>query len=164
MIITERKEITIIEHSVVGVICNCCGEPVEQEKINSIQQLNFSFGYDSLFDNNNPWKAEMCENCLIKFIKTFKIVPENFMIDKSYISKYDNNHDLHQKAFIVWKETNEWDYGEEDPYNNFYDEDFLEYEEVSDALEVRKPLHINVAKLATIHKIGLVKSWCENND
>ena len=163
MIITESVEITVVEHNVVGVICNCCGKPVKQDKLNSVQQLNFSFGYDSLFDNNNPWIAEMCEICLIKFIKTFKIVPKNFMIDKSYISKYDNNHDLHQKAFEVWKETNEWDY-DEDPYINFYEEDFLEYEEISDALEVRKPLHINVVKLATIHKIGLAKRWCENND
>jgi len=147
MIITERKEITVIEHNVIGVICNCCGKPVKQDKLNSVQQLNFSFGYDSLFDNNNPWIAEMCEICLIKFVKTFKIVPKNFMIDKSYISKYDNNHDLHQKAFEVWKETNEWDYDEEDPYNSFYDEDFLEYEEISDAVEDRKPLHTNPFKL-----------------
>ena len=162
MIITESVEITRTEQVIVGVICNCCGKPVEQDKLDSIQQLNFSFSYNSIFDNNNSWKAQMCEICLINFIKTFKIVPENFMIDKSFISKYDNNHDLHQEAFELWKETNEWK--DEDPYMNFYEEDFLEYEEVSDALEVRKPLHINVVKLATIHKIGLAKRWRENND
>jgi len=162
MIITENIEITRTEQVIVGVICNCCGKPVEQDKLDSIQQLNFSFSYNSIFDNNNSWKAQMCEICLINFIKTFKIVPENFMIDKSFISKYDNNHDLHQEAFELWKETNEWK--DEDPYMNFYEEDFLEYEEVSDALEVRKPLHINVVKLATIHKIGLAKRWRENND
>ena len=162
MIITESIEITRTEQVIVGVICNCCGKPVEQDKLDSIQQLNFSFGYNSIFDNNNSWKAQMCEICLINFIKTFKIVPENFMIDKSFISKYDNNHDLHQEAFELWKETNEWK--DEDPYMNFYEEDFLEYEEVSDALEVRKPLHINVVKLATIHKIGLAKRNYKNND
>jgi len=145
MIITKNVEVTRTEQIVVGVICNCCGKPVEQDKLDSIQQLNFSFGYNSIFDNNNSWKAQMCEICLIKFVKTFMIVPENFMIDKSYISKYDNNHDLHQTAFEIWKETNEWE--DDDPYKSFYEEDFSDYEEISDAIEDRKPLHTNPFKL-----------------
>ena len=89
-----------------------------------------------------------------------------------FTSSFDLDHDLHQKLFVEWQETNIWNC-DENPWQDYYSEgnsdqelesyeEYEEYnEEISDAIEVRKPLHINVARLATIHKIGLVKRWCE---
>jgi len=33
MIITKSVEVTRTEQVIVGVICNCCGKPVEQDKL-----------------------------------------------------------------------------------------------------------------------------------
>lgn len=39
-----------------------------------ITSLNLSFGYESGFDEER-WKFDLCESCLVDFVKTFKYSP-----------------------------------------------------------------------------------------
>ena len=165
MIISKSVDVTRVEQIQLGKMCNGCGnifEPYDEQ----VKSFESQIGY------NVTWKYELCSTCILGIIKTFAIVPENFMSDSNFTSSFDLDHDLHQKLFVEWQETNIWNC-DENPWQDYYSEDnsdqeseiYEEYnEEISDALEVRNPLHINVVRLATIHKIGLAKRWCENND
>ena len=165
MRIYENIETLVVVSELKGVICNKCGE-VFSSHDDKIQPFNTPLG------DYGDCKYEICDACSLEFIRSFKIVPDNFGSDPNFTSSFDIDHELHQRLFEEWKSSNVWNCNE-NPYRDHYSEDnsYQEfesydeyYEEISDAVEVRKPLHINVVKLATIHKIGLVKRWCEDND
>jgi len=168
MIITESVEVTRTEKIVVGKLCNKCGN-VFSSYAENIKTSNTDLG------EYGNCKSEICDDCNLKFIKSFAIVPIGFKSSPHFTSSFDLDHELHQKLFDEWKISGIWNC-DENPWQDYYSEgnsdqelefyeEYEEYiEEISDALEVRKPLHINVAKLATIHKIGLAKRRCKNND
>jgi len=161
MIITKSVEITRTEQIVVGKVCNKCGN-VFSPHAEDIQPSNTDLG------EYGNCKSEICNNCWLEFIRSFSIVPTGFKSSPHFTSSFDLDHELHQSLFKEWQISNVWNC-DENPWKNYYSdgnsdqdnescEEYEEYnEEISDALEVRKPLHINVVKLATIHKIGLVK-------
>jgi hypothetical protein len=62
------------------------------------------------------WHFDLCEDCLVEIIKSFKYVPNGFREDKSYF--IINDYDEHQKIFNRWKETGKW----EELYYKTYDE------------------------------------------
>jgi len=168
MRIYENIETLVVVSDLKGIVCNKCGE-VFSSHDDKIQPFNTPLG------DYGDCKYEICDTCSLEFIKSFTIVPENFMSDSNFTSSFDLDHELHQRLFDEWKSSNVWNC-DENPYKDHYsesnsDQEFESYEEyeeyneeVSDALEVRKPLHTNVVRLATIHKIRLVKRWCEDND
>ena len=168
MIITKSMEITRTEQIVVGKLCNKCGN-VFSSYAENIKTSNTDLG------EYGNCKSEICDSCNLEFIKSFAIVPTGFKSSPHFTSSFDLDHELHQKLFDEWKISGIWNCNE-DPWKEYYsfdnfnqdDESYEEYEEyneeISDAVKVRKPLHINVTRLATIHKIGLVKRWRENND
>jgi len=165
MIITESVEVTRTEQIVVGKLCNKCGN-VFSSYAENIKTSNTDLG------EYGNCKSEICDDCNLEFIKSFAIVPIGFKSSPHFTSSFDLDHELHQKLFDEWKISGIWNC-DENPWQDYYSEDnsdqeseiYEEYnKEISDAIEVRKPLHINVVKLATIHKIGLVKRSCENND
>lgn len=119
-----------------SIQCNECGEFFEPSYADSTQQFNLRFGYGSKFGNQKPWIFEMCESCILKLIKGFKVVPENFMSDASIISACDNNHELHQMVFEQWQQTGEWNWEDEDPYKDFYAEESKTNEDFDEEIEV----------------------------
>jgi len=151
MIITESVEITRTEQIVVGKLCNKCGN-VFSSYAENIKTSNTDLG------EYGNCKSEICDDCWIKFIKTFSIVPSGFKSNPQFTSSFDLDHDLHQKLFVEWQETNVWNC-DENPWRDYYSEDnsiqeFEEYEEYTeeyeefyDAVEDRKPLHTNPFKL-----------------
>ena len=148
---TENIEIVTFVKKIISIKCNCCGKDVDPCG-NSVQEIKLDFGYYSRFDMQS-WNLDLCEECIIKIIKGFKIVPEKFMSDSSYISEFDSDHNLHQKLFEEWQQTDVWNY-DDNPYEDNLDQEFESYEEYeeyneefSDAIEDRKPLHTNPFKL-----------------
>lgn len=132
--VNEKKLVVVSE--LKGIQCNKCGCIFEPNYEDRVQRFdNILFGYGSEYVNQKPWGFELCEECLLEFIKEFKIVPENFMSSASLISVCDSDSELHQKAFDHWKETDEWDYDDENPYGDHYhgnginDENEVENEE-----------------------------------
>ena len=148
MIITESVEVTRTEQIVVGKLCNKCGN-VFSSYAENIKTSNTDLG------EYGNCKSEICDDCWIKFIRTFSIVPSGFKSNPQFTSSFDLDHDLHQKLFVEWQETNTWNC-DENPWKNYYgdgnsgedNESYEEYEEyneeISDAIEDRKPLHTNL--------------------
>jgi len=151
MRIFENVETIVVVSELKGVLCNKCGE-VFSSHDDKIQSVNTPLG------EYGDCKFEMCDKCILKMIKGFAIVPTNFKSNPNYTSSFDLDHTLHQKLFKQWQETNVWNC-DENPWKDYYSSDNLnqdnesyeEYEEyneeISDALEDRKPLHTNPFKL-----------------
>ena len=96
------------ERVLAAEICDCCGKGFEPDPDgfdNGVKTLSASFGYGSDFDEET-WVWEMCTDCLIEMIKTFKYPPRGFM---SPWSLGDVEKDR-QKVFDKWKKTGEWDH------------------------------------------------------
>ena len=148
MIITKSMEITRTEQIVVGKLCNKCGN-VFSSHAEDIKTSDTDLG------EYGNCKSEICDKCWIEFIRTFSIVPTGFKSNPQFTSSFDLDHDLHQKLFVEWQETNVWNC-DENPWREYYSSDNLNqddesyeeyyehYEEISDAIEDRKPLHTNL--------------------
>ena len=145
MRIFENVETIVVVSELKGVLCNKCGE-VFSSHDDKIQSVNTPLG------EYGDCKFEMCDKCILKMIKGFAIVPTNFKSNPNYTSSFDLDHTLHQKLFKQWQETNVWNC-DENPWRDYYEnydeliseeESYEEYEEVSDAIEDRKPLHTNL--------------------
>ncbi|MEK4025404.1 hypothetical protein [Sporosarcina sp. FSL W7-1283] len=98
----KKKEVTITKSRLQKVVCNKCGKHDDaKEGINlaHYQEIGVSFGYGSDYDMQS-WKFDLCEECLVELVKTFKIIPEGFGQD-SYYAKYP------KAMFEHWKETGE---------------------------------------------------------
>jgi hypothetical protein len=67
--ITETREVEIVEE----VICNQCGEVIEQ--YSSYLGARMSGGYGSRIGDGVDTSFDICEDCVIKMMKTFKIPP-----------------------------------------------------------------------------------------
>jgi hypothetical protein len=70
--ITETK--TVSEEKVTAITCNCCGKTETGEHIDydsTITSVDISFGYGSRFDTDT-WKMDLCDDCLEKWVSTFK--------------------------------------------------------------------------------------------
>ena len=74
----EYEEIQVTKKVLKSITCNKCGKSkeitdfgFEQDEFHS---LNLSFGYGSGFDEER-WKFDLCESCLVDFVKTFKYSP-----------------------------------------------------------------------------------------
>lgn len=119
----KNEEIVTNAKRLKSVTCNCCGKSFEVENSGSVQQFAPMFGYDSQYDSSGFWRFDMCEDCLVNLVKGFKVVPEGFMRDKSYIQTFELDHDLHQKLFEEWKKTGEWNCEDENPYKEYYEEE-----------------------------------------
>jgi hypothetical protein len=119
--IAEIKEITEEREVIVGrsATCNKCGKTYKQNHDSDdymghydglwdgeIHNFGASFGYASSYDEES-WDFDLCEDCLVDFIKTFKHVPDGFREERSYIIIKDREE--HQKIFDNWKETGEWE-------------------------------------------------------
>lgn len=83
----EKEKVLLVDREVVTKIiyvCNKCGkEEVEENPEqdftvdNKIHELGVSFGYGSIFDSEY-WGFDLCNDCLMEFIKTFKHKPDGF--------------------------------------------------------------------------------------
>lgn len=76
----------VLSPQLSSVLCNKCGKEhkVEDEEydlnLNLYHTFSASFGYGSEFDFES-WHFDLCEECLIKFVDTFKIKPDGKDID-----------------------------------------------------------------------------------
>jgi hypothetical protein len=124
MRITESVEKITFVDELKEIQCNCCGKTFEpnNNEFHSMQQINLSFGYESQFDNQK-WDIDLCEVCLLKIIKGFKHVPDKFMSDPYHISSFDSDSVLHQQLFDEWKVNQEWNYEDENPYEEYYQDE-----------------------------------------
>ncbi|MFD0712284.1 hypothetical protein [Paenibacillus sp. GCM10027626] len=127
--VTELREITRLEQVVVSssIVCNKCGKqamyrPLPDKTAKDEQQIQMqsfecSFGYSSRYDNEN-WSFELCEECLLELVRSFKLVPQGFR--SSDYDLYDETK--HQKIFEHWQRTGEWE-----PFKFHSYEELLEY-------------------------------------
>jgi len=147
------KKVTKEVDEVVATQCHKCGIWYESNHNDTTQSFHIEFNQASKYDF--PWDVTLCETCLEKIVKEFLIVPDNFMGEKAYVPAFISDHALHQSLFDEWKLTNEWNY-DDNPWKSYYgdcnsNQEFEEYEEyeeyneeISDAIEDRKPLHTNL--------------------
>jgi len=124
----EKVQKTMEDNELRGIQCNKCGEIFEPNYGNIIHEINISDGYSSKF--TSPFKFDICEKCLIKFLKEFLLVPDNFMNDFAGVPPYATDHELHQKLFNEWKKTEKWNY-EDNPYRDAWmsKEEFINIED-----------------------------------
>ena len=118
---TNEEELVVVS-KLAGLQCNGCGNifnPDHEDMTQRFDDLRFS--YRSKYSNQKPFSFELCESCLLKIVRGFEIVPENFMSDASQISTCDNDHELHQKTFDKWKVTNEWEYDNENYWEDYFE-------------------------------------------
>jgi hypothetical protein len=90
----EYEEISIVETKEIpkSITCNRCGkhekltgdEYTREFQTNLYQTFYPAFGYGSKLDMDR-WTFDLCEECLIDFVRTFKHLPEGY--DKTYIDK-----------------------------------------------------------------------------
>jgi hypothetical protein len=140
-----RKIIKEVEEEIVtsqSIVCNKCGKETHR-KFDSeyledyaddlwnteYQSFGCSFGYGSKFDTEF-WNFELCEECLVDLIKSFKYVPDGFREDRSYYIIKDEEE--HQKIFERWKETGKWE--------QLY---FKTYEELVELADIFRTEYIN---------------------
>jgi len=148
MRVFEKVETVIVEQILVGSLCNKCG------KVFSPHAENIKTSITDLGEYGKC-VSEICDDCNLEFIKSFLIVPNGFKSSPHFTSSFDLDHELHQTLFKEWQISGIWNC-DENPWKDYYEnnDDFLQeenyeeyYGEISDAIEVRKPLHINVLKL-----------------
>ena len=79
----EYKEIKVSKKIPIAITCNKCGKT---EKIteygfeeNKYHTFNISFEYGSMYDDQT-WKFDICETCLVDFVKTFKHSPDIYEV------------------------------------------------------------------------------------
>lgn len=65
--ITETREIEVVEKT----LCNQCGEEIDQ--YDSCLKARLSGGYNSPIGDGIETEFDICEHCVIKIMKTFKI-------------------------------------------------------------------------------------------
>jgi hypothetical protein len=77
----EYKEIKVEETKFIpeSITCNKCGKSEkltgDEWQSNTFHSINLHFGYGSKFDMD-IWKFDVCEDCLVEFVKSFKHEPE----------------------------------------------------------------------------------------
>ena len=93
----EYEEIVVEEVKEIpkSITCNKCGKRSELSgskherdwELNLYQYFYCHFGYGSKFDMDT-WEFDLCEKCLIDFIRTLKHLPDGY--DEEYANKvYD---------------------------------------------------------------------------
>ena len=105
---THRTEQVSVPREVLdSATCNSCGKVFYPQPNKSVKVHDFTanFGWLSNHDGQE-WKFDLCEDCLIKIIKGFRVVPEGFMLPKS---THPVPHAPHQILFEHWKKTKVWD-------------------------------------------------------
>lgn len=136
-VVTETKTVVKEEEVVVSltIICNKCGREFAQDTSDvwsehfwdsEVHSFDVGFGYGSKYDMET-WGFHLCDDCLTEIVKTFKHVPDGFMMDGDhYLSP-----ERHQMVFEHWKETGEWDdfygasYEEIVEYHGYYHTNYL---------------------------------------
>ncbi|TPF18077.1 hypothetical protein [Priestia megaterium] len=103
-----RKESITKEKIVMCNKCGCESKGVDRDNFydSQFQNIDCSFGYGSDYDME-AWNFDLCEECLVEFIKTFKHVPDGFKLDSHYMIIKDRSE--HQKVFNEWKATDNWE-------------------------------------------------------
>lgn len=78
----------VLNTKLKNVSCNKCGKVHEMngdpwnDEIDSqlFHELTVSFGYPSKFDCET-WSFDLCEDCIVEFVESFKIKPDGKDID-----------------------------------------------------------------------------------
>ncbi|WP_440109968.1 hypothetical protein [Paenibacillus sp. QZ-Y1] len=91
--VTEEKDI----HE--STTCNKCGKLTKYEQVDHYVWENFAYEFYVNFKEGSiyereKWKFDLCENCVIELVKSFKFVPEWF-----------NFSEKSQEVFEQWKAT-----------------------------------------------------------
>lgn len=139
MHIIKTKEVEVIkmESQIVKEtkICNKCGKEITPTYSDNFINFFQRFGYESNFDGET-WDWDICPECLLEWIKTFKYVPDGFFQGEYNILSPEQ----HQKVFDNWKETDEW---EEFKFNTYEElvsmKDILSYNFVNSLIKQYYP-------------------------
>lgn len=97
-----KKETVTVEKQIhVSTTCNKCGKTVEPEQVDFWVWETFAYDFSIAFKEGSEfegqrWLSDICEECVIEFVKTFKIVPQYF--DETVSEKS-------QEVFDEWKIT-----------------------------------------------------------
>lgn len=79
MRVTETVKAVKEETVTTEIICNKCGKKVnimdDLFSNNKMHDFSVRFGYCSNHDGE-IWNFHLCEDCIIKFVKTFKYEPD----------------------------------------------------------------------------------------
>ncbi|WP_413306303.1 hypothetical protein AA0X95_05500 [Bacillus sp. 1P10SD] len=81
----EYEEIKVTETKKVatGITCNKCGKSrkISEDgwEFGEFQSFSLSFGYGSIYDEQ-IWKFDICETCLVDFVNTFKYSPNIYEV------------------------------------------------------------------------------------
>lgn len=95
------------EYHITEVVCNKCGctsgklQDDDSYAANEFQEFGTYFGYGSRFDMER-WSFDLCEDCLVELIKTFKHSPSGFAQENYFVHN-------EQLTFEKWKETGQID-------------------------------------------------------
>ncbi|AMQ66702.1 hypothetical protein FDG96_gp43 [Bacillus phage Mgbh1] len=85
-------ERNVKQRELVGFTCNKCGKSVDLTEDdfagNLFHSFKTSFHYGSAFDMET-WEFDLCEDCLLDIVKTFKVEPDGVGIERDLIEFYD---------------------------------------------------------------------------
>lgn len=97
------------------LICNKCGKvkiynaadlAIYLDYGNKMNNIKINFSYGDSFDGQE-WQFDLCEDCLLELIKSFKYIPKGFRFNKDdFIELSDEQY---QGLFDNWKTTGEWE-------------------------------------------------------
>ena len=76
-------EKTIVTPWASSIFCNKCGKEVYNTEewnpeFDNFQSFDIVFGFGSEFDGDEL-NFDLCDNCMVEFIKSFKIPPLSFL-------------------------------------------------------------------------------------
>lgn len=99
----KEEKITETKLIHVSTICNKCGNTKEPEQVDHYIWETFAYDFVIPFKEGSQfegqkWMFDICEECAIELVKTFKIVPQYF---NGSISNQA------QEVFDEWKKTDQ---------------------------------------------------------
>ncbi len=117
---------------ITTVVCNKCGNDIPDSVSGG---YDVGFGYGSKHDGER-WSFELCEDCLLELISTFKHIPKGFY-DNPYIQLSDNERQI---VFEEWKKTGEFDELSVFTYDRLMDSvGYLSKDEINSAISKYYP-------------------------
>lgn len=106
-VVEVTKTIEVKEIESQNAICNKSGKKIQVTNSDDFTHLNLRFGYASRFDGQS-WRFDLSDEAMLDIVRTFKIVPEGFMLDAGE----EMTQGQHQAMFDRWKKTGLWGYGD----------------------------------------------------
>ncbi len=77
MVKSHIETVSREEEVIDGVLCNCCGKPINTANMIEYLSISHTWGYSSKWDNEKH-DCDICQDCCEKIASTF-VIPINII-------------------------------------------------------------------------------------